>query len=55
MRTIGTRQEEDDSYTTTISLMVTLTVAVVLCSVLEMVLYFLYSLKVRITELFGQH
>lgn len=49
MRTIGTRQEEDDSYTTAIILMVTWPLGVVICSVLEMVLYFLYSLKARIT------
>ena len=52
MKTIGTRREEDDSYMTIITLMVTWTVGVVLCSVLEMVFYFLYTMKVDITPYF---
>ena len=46
MRTIGTRPEEDNSYKTVIILMVTWIVGVVMCSVLEMVFYFLYNMKV---------
>ena len=55
MKTIGTRREEDDSYMTIITLMVTGTVGVVLCSVLEMVFYFLYTMKVNITPSFPEH
>ena len=55
LKTIGTRREEDDSYMTIITLMVTWTVGVVLCSVLEMVFYFLYSMKVNITPSFPEH
>ena len=46
MRTIGTRPEEDDSHKTVIILMVTWIVGIVMCSVLEMVFYFLYNMKV---------
>ena len=46
METIGTREEEDDSYNNIIILMVTFTVGVVLSSLLEIVLYFLYNKKV---------
>ena len=46
MRTIGTRPEEDDSHKTVIILMVTWIVGVVMFSVLEMVFYFLYNMKV---------
>ena len=46
METIGTRPEEDNSYKTVITLLVSGTVGIVLCSLLEMVFYFLYSLKV---------
>ena len=46
MRTIGTKPEEDDSHKTVIILMVTWIVGVVMCSVLEMVFYFLYNMKV---------
>ena len=52
LRTIGTRQEEDVSYNTIITLMVTFIVGVVLCSVLEMVIYFLYNEKVVSTQVF---
>ena len=46
METIGTRPEEDNSYKTVITLIVSGTVGIVLSSLLEMVFYFLYSLKV---------
>ena len=46
MRTIGTKPEEDDSHKTVIILMVTWIVGIVMCSVLEMVFYFLYNMKV---------
>ena len=46
METIGTREEENDSYNNIIILMVTFTVGVVLSSILEMVSYFLYNMKV---------
>ena len=46
METIGTRVEEDRSYNTIIILMVTFTVGIVISSVLEMVVYFLYNQKV---------
>ena len=46
METIGTRPEEDNSYNTAITLIVTFTIGIVLCSLLEAVFYFLYSLKV---------
>ena len=46
METIGTRPEEDNSYNTVITLIVTFTIVIVLCSLLEMVGYFLYSMKV---------
>ena len=46
METIGTRPEEDNSYETVITLIVSGTVGIVLCFLLEMVGYFLYSMKV---------
>ena len=46
METIGTRAEENNSYETVITLIVSSTVGIVLCSLLEAVFYFLYSLKV---------
>ena len=46
METIGTKPEEKNSYETVITLLVSGTVGIVLCSLLEMVFYFLYSLKV---------
>ena len=46
METIGTRPEEDNSYNSVITLIVTFTVSIVLCSLLEMVGYFLYNMKV---------
>ena len=46
METIGTRPEEDNSYNTAITLIVTFTIGIVLCSLLEMVGYFLYNMKV---------
>ena len=46
MDTIGTRIEEEESYRTVIILLVILTIGVVLCSVLEMVFYLLYNMKV---------
>ena len=46
MKTIGTRHEENNSYKTVIALIVSGTVGIVLCSLLEMVFYFLYSQKV---------
>ena len=46
LETIGTRPEEDDSYNNVIILNVVLLLGVVLCSLMEMVFYFLYSLKV---------
>ena len=46
LETIGTRPEEDDSYNNIIILVVVLLLGVVLCSLLEMVFYYLYSLKV---------
>ena len=46
LETIGTRPEEDDSYNKIIILVLVLLLGVVICSLLEMVFYFLYSLKV---------
>ena len=46
METIGTRQEEYDSYANIIILLGVLLFGVIVCSLLEMVFYFLYSLKV---------
>ena len=46
METIGTRPEEDNSYKTVITLIVSGTVGIVLCFLLEMLGYFLYSMKV---------
>ena len=46
METIGTRREEYDSYANIIILLVVLLLGVIVCSLLEMVFYFLYSLKV---------
>ena len=46
METIGTKPEENDSYHRIIILVVVLLLGVVLCSLLEIVLYFLYSQKV---------
>ena len=47
METVGTKREEDDSYNNIIILIVVLLLGMVLCSLLEVVFYFLYSLKVR--------
>ena len=46
METVGTKREEDDSYNNIIILIVVLLLGMVLCSLLEVVFYFLYSLKV---------
>ena len=46
METIGTKPEEKNSYETVIPLLEFGTVCIVLCSLLEMVCYFLYSIKV---------
>ena len=46
METIGTKPEEDNSYRTVITLIVSGTVGIVLCSLMEMFGYFLYSMKV---------
>ena len=46
METIGTRPEENNSYQTVITLIVSGTVGIVLSSLLEMAFYFLYSMKV---------
>ena len=45
-KTIGSRAEEDYSYMSVIILMVIFPVVVVVCSVLEMIFYFLYNMKV---------
>ena len=52
METIGTRDEENSSYNTIIILMVTFTVGVIISSVLEMVFYFLYNQKVRLSDIY---
>ena len=49
LKTIGTRQEEDDSYNNIIILVVVLLLGVVLCSLLEIISYFLYNMKVGYT------
>ena len=46
METIGAKPEENNSQTTVIALIVSGTVGIGLCSLLEMVFYFLYSKKV---------
>ena len=50
MDTIGTKAEEDDSYTTIIILMSTLIACVVLFSILSLAFYLLYNLKVNFKD-----
>ena len=48
MNTIGTRAEENSSYSRVINLMAIFTAGVVMCSLLEMVFYFLFNMMVSI-------
>ena len=46
-RTIGTKQEEEASLSASNTLVITATIAIVVCSVLEVTLYRLYNRKVN--------
>ena len=45
-RTIGTKQEEEASLSASNTLVITATIAIIVCSVLEVALYRLYNRKV---------
>ena len=48
-RTIGTKQEEEASLSASNTLVITATIAIIVCSVLEVALYRLYNRKVIYT------
>ena len=46
-RTIGAKQQEEASISTSNTLVITVTIAMIVCSVLEIIFYRLYNLKVH--------
>ena len=52
-RTIGAKQEEEASLSASNTLVITATIAIILCSVLEVALYRLYNRKVDLTFIFA--
>ena len=50
-RTIGTKQEEEASLSASNTLVITATIAMIVCSVLEVALYRLYNRKVYLLNI----